>query len=72
MFVGDLLETVAYNDHFHAYQINIVPQPSFRVFSQADLKDHHVLSLYQPFHSPSTFMLPLKYYVLDEFDVGSE
>ena len=44
LFVGDLLQTVGYNEHYHAYEVTTMSQPTFRVFSQTDLKDHHVLS----------------------------
>ena len=69
LFVGDLLQTVGYNEHHHAYEVITMPQPTFRVFSQTDLKEHCVLSLYQPFNAPTTLTLSIKYYVLDEFDV---
>lgn len=65
--VGDRLQTICYNEHFHAYEVATLP--AVDIFVQSDLVDHHILSLYQPFNDHTTFMLPLKYYVLDEYDV---
>ena len=74
VFVGQTLETTCYNQHYHAYQVSFSAAHtcSVVVFSQTHLADYHVLSLYQPYDSADIFLLPLKYYVLDDFDCGEQ
>ena len=42
--VGELLQTISYCEHFHAYEVAVMPQPTVRVFVLSDLVDHRVLS----------------------------
>ena len=69
VFATETLQTVCYADHFHAYQVATCLTKTYTCTTQSDLVDHHVLSIYQPHNSPSTFLIPLKYYVLDDFDL---
>ena len=69
-FVVFPLVTVGFSSHFHAYEVVYCHSLSFEVHvcNQADFVDHNVLSTYQPCNSLSTNFVPLKYYVLSEYD----
>lgn len=67
-FVIFPLITVAFSSHFHAYEVTYSHPVSFEVCNQADFVDHNVLSVYQPCNSTSTRYIPLKYYVVSEYD----
>ena len=69
-FVIFPLVTVTFSSHFHAYEVVYRHTISFEVHvcNQTDFVDHNVLSVYQPYNSPSTNFISLKYYVLNEYD----
>ena len=69
-FVIFPLVTVVFSSHFHAYEVVYHHSLSsqLHVYDQTDFIDHNVLSVYQPYSSPSTNLIPLKYYVLSEYD----
>ena len=69
-FVIFPLVTVVFSAHFHAYEVAYHHSLSsqLHVCSQATFVDHNVLSVYQPYNSPSTNLICLKYYVLSEYD----
>ena len=48
--------------------IILSPLNYMHVCNQTDFVDHNVLSVYQPYNSPSINLISLKYYVLSEYD----
>ena len=68
LLVIDLLETTCFNKHFYAYEVKEKIIRAFYVCPQSDLADYHTLSIYTPQNSHQ-FMIPLKYYVLTDFDL---
>jgi len=67
LLVVDTLDTVRFNRHFYAYEVNEKTTRAFQVIKQEELADHHTLCAYTPQNSQQ-FMVPLKYYVLSDFD----
>ena len=69
LLVIDLLETMCFNKHFYAYEVKENTIRAFYLCTQSDLADYHTLSIYTPQNSHQ-FMIPLKYYVLTDFDLN--
>ena len=69
LLIAELLQTVCFVEHFCSYQVSVHPSKSFVCCAKSDLVDHHVLSIYQPHNSATTYLIPMKYYVLDNFDL---
>ena len=68
LLVVDVLETMCFNRHFYAYEVKEENIRAFYVCKQSDLADYHTLSIYTPQNSRQ-LMIPLKYYVLTDFDI---
>ena len=66
LIIGVLLINNCYHKHFHAYDASITQTTIILSFDE--IADHHSLSLYQVFSSPTSFYIVLKYYVLNAFD----
>ena len=64
----DVLEATCFNKHFYAYEVKEKNIREFYLCTQSDLADYHTLSIYTPQNSHQ-FMIPLKYYVLTDFDL---
>lgn len=45
IMVGDVLQTLNYNGHFHAYKVELKSESTVIIFRQSDLVNHHILSL---------------------------
>ena len=69
-FVIFPLVTFNFSSHFHAYEVVYHHFTSFKVCYQTDFVDPnvHVLGTYQPCNSSPTSLIPLEYYVLNEYD----
>lgn len=67
VLVTDVLETLCFNKHFYAYEVNEKINRTFHLCTQGGLADYHTLALYTPQNSHQ-LMIPLKYYVLTDFD----
>ena len=64
----EMLETTCFNKHFNSYEVKEKSTRTFYLCMQNDLADYHTLSIYTPQNSHH-FMIPMKYYVLTDFDV---
>ena len=68
LLITNLLQTLCFNKHFFAYEVKETTTRSYYVCRQSDLADYHPLSIYTPQNS-SLLLIPLKYYVLSDFDL---
>ncbi len=58
-FVCELLHTICFNSHYHAYEVSIQAMPmSIVIRTQNEFVDHHILSLY---HISNLNFISLKY-----------
>ena len=67
-FVVQPLETVAFSNHFHSYEVAYQHSVPDTVCIHSDFIDHSVLCAYQQYHSTSHIYIPVKYQVLSDFD----
>ena len=68
ILVLEILETQCFNRHYFAYEVIEKNIRTFHLCTQSELTDHHTLSMYTPQNSHQ-YMIPLKYYVLTDFDL---
>ena len=55
LIVGELLLNMYYHGHFHAYEVTITEKTTIVSFDE--IADHHPLSLYQAFNSPTSLFI---------------
>lgn len=61
-FVCEVMFTICFNHHFHAYEVRKDDEPEYVVRCQTELADHYVLSIYTV--SGKDF-IPLKYHLVE-------
>lgn len=61
MFICEVLETIEFVDHNHAYKVSKRRPAPIVMCTQSDLSDYHILGLYQLY---SVFYIVLKYYIV--------
>lgn len=60
--VCEVMFTICFNHHFHAYEVCKIDEPEYVVCEQKELSDHYVLSKYTV---SGKYFVPLKYHLID-------
>ena len=64
-FVCEVLDTVCFAQHFHAYEVAYKTPKEITICTQSSLPDYSVLGLYK-LTSNSTIYVPLKYHIMEQ------